>query len=94
MLLQFVKGPGTERQNYYPTPPSSLEPNGWKRPPETTVSPRTANALYNLQKSYWRTVYNQQYTGNGPQNILKLDNYDDVCRREGDELVSTHSLLN
>lgn len=86
---QLVKGPGMQRQDFYPTPPTSVLPNATDRSPQLTVSPRTANALYNLQRSYWQTHYYQQYTGNGPQNVLKLDNFEDVCRGRGEELVGT-----
>ena len=52
------------------------------------VSPRTANALYNVHRDFCQTHYQQQFAGNGPQNILKLDNFDEICRGEDDSLVS------
>lgn len=85
-LLQLVKGPDLQRQNYYPTPPTSVVPNTPDRDLSLAVTPRTANALYNVQRSYWQTHYQQQFTGNGPQNILKLDNFDEICRGEDDTL--------
>lgn len=57
------------------------------------VSPRTANALYNVHRGYWQTHYQQQFTGNGPQNILKLDNFDEICKGEPDSLVSAWQIL-
>jgi len=85
-LLQMVKGPELQRQNYYPTPPTSVVPNTPERSALMAVSPRTANSLYNVYRSYWQTHYQQQFTGNGPQNILKLDNFDEICRGEDDSL--------
>lgn len=63
-------------------------PNTSNRDSSLAVTPRTANALYNVQRSYWQTHYQEQFTGNGPQNILKLDNFDEICRGEDDTLVS------
>ncbi|EDO41392.1 predicted protein [Nematostella vectensis] len=85
-FYQLVKGPALQRQQFYPTPPLSLDPNHAERPPDLTVCPRTANALYNLKKTHLQTVYGTQYTGNGPQNVLRLDNYDDACRGHAHEL--------
>lgn len=88
LIKKLVKGPDLQRQNYYPTPPTSVVPNTPNRDSSLAVTPRTSNALYNVQRGYWQTHYQQQFTGNGPQNILKLDNYDEVCRGEDDSLVS------
>ncbi|XP_029200283.2 uncharacterized protein C7orf31-like isoform X1 [Acropora millepora] len=88
-LLQLVKGPELVRQNYYPTPPTSVVPNTPDRSGVLAVSPRTANALYNLHRGFWQTHYQQQFTGNGPQNILKLDNFDEI-RAGGGELPREH----
>lgn len=85
---KLVKGPGLQRQNYYPTPPTSVLPNTPDRSGLMAVSPRTANALYNVHRDFWQTHYHQQFTGNGPQNILKLDNFDEICREEDDSMVS------
>ena len=85
---KLVKGPELQRQNYYPTPPTSVLPNTPERSTQMAVSSRTANALFNVQKGYWQTLYQQQFTGNGPQNILKLDNFDSICRGGPDVLVS------
>ena len=88
LIKKLVKGPSLQRQNYYPTPPTSVVPNTPNRDSSLAVTPRTANALYNVQRSYWQTHYQQQFTGNGPQNILKLDNFGEICRGEDDSLVS------
>ena len=85
---KLVKGPELQRQNYYPTPPTSVLPNTPERSRQMAVSPRTANALFNVQRGYWQTHYQQQFTGNGPQNILKLDNFDSICSGRPDVLVS------
>lgn len=85
-LLQLVKGPELKRQVYYPVPPTSVVPNTPDRDSSLAVTPRTANALYNVQRSFWQTHYQQQFTGNGPQNILKLDNFDEVFKGESDTL--------
>ena len=88
LIKKLVKGPSLQRQNYYPTPPTSVVPNTPNRDSSLAVTPRTANALCNVQRSYWQTHYQQQFTGNGPQNILKLDNFDEICSGEDDSLVS------
>ena len=88
-MFQLVKGPGQIRQRYYPTPPTSVLPNMPERLGEMKLSARTANALYNLYRSYRRTEYQSQFAGRGPQNVLKLDNYEDVLGGD-DELVSSH----
>ena len=90
---KLVKGPGLQRQNYYPTPPTSVLPNTPDRSGLMAVSPRTANALYNVHRDFWQTHYQQQFTGNGPQNILKLDNFDEICKGEGDSMVSDSNLF-
>ncbi|XP_068740462.1 sperm-associated microtubule inner protein 4-like [Montipora capricornis] len=79
-LLQLVKGPELKRQNYYPIPPTSVVSNTPDRSGVMAVTPRTANALYNVHRGFWQSHYQQQFTGNGPQNILKLDNYDEICK--------------
>lgn len=85
---KLVKGPELQRPNYYPTPPTSVLPNTPDRAGLMAVTPRTANALYNIHRGFWQTQYQQQFTGNGPQNILKLDNFDEICKGEDDTLVS------
>lgn len=87
-FYQLVKGPGQIRQRYYPTPPTSVLPNMPERLGEMKLSARTANALYNLYRSYRRTEYQSQFAGRGPQNVLKLDNYEDVLG--GDDELRMH----
>merc|ERR1711973_474582 len=48
LYYQLLKGPEFKRQDFYPTPPTSVLPNVPSRGQDMTLSPRTANSLYNL----------------------------------------------
>ncbi|KAL6488463.1 hypothetical protein MHYP_G00022040 [Metynnis hypsauchen] len=69
-----VKG---EMQVFYPKAPKTLCPNMTLRDWKTTLSERTANMLSNLEKVQWLTSYQLHYTGTGPSNPIKLDDFNE-----------------
>ncbi|XP_036434041.1 uncharacterized protein C7orf31 [Colossoma macropomum] len=69
-----VKG---EMQVFYPKAPKTLCPNMTLRDWKTTLSERTANMLRNLEKIQWLTSYQLHYTGTGPSNPIKLDDFNE-----------------
>ncbi|CAH1774615.1 unnamed protein product [Owenia fusiformis] len=76
-FFQNVKGPEKSQQQLFPSPPKTVIPNLEKRPVDQQVTPKTANALRNIERNQWQTTYDLNHTGIGPLNPLKLDNYDD-----------------
>ncbi|XP_047666965.1 uncharacterized protein C7orf31 [Tachysurus fulvidraco] len=65
-------------QNYiYPKAPNTLCPNLTLRDWNHTLLERTANALRNLEKSQWLTSYQLHFTGTGPSNPIKLDDFNE-----------------
>lgn len=37
-----------QKQQFYPTPPTSVKPDFWDRPPSLSVSPKTAEAQQDI----------------------------------------------
>ncbi|XP_046704464.1 uncharacterized protein C7orf31, partial [Silurus meridionalis] len=72
--IKPVKG---DTQEFYPQPLKTLCPNQTLRDWKNTLLERTANALRNLEKSQWLTSYQLNYTGSGPTNPIKLDDFNE-----------------
>ncbi|XP_015456803.3 uncharacterized protein C7orf31 homolog isoform X2 [Astyanax mexicanus] len=72
--IKPVKG---EMQEFYPKTPKTLCPNLTLRDWKTTLSERTANMLRNVEKSQWLTSYQLHFTGTGPTNPIKLDDFNE-----------------
>ena len=67
---QLVKGPEMPRQSFYPTPPTSVKPDFWDRPPFLSVSQKTAEAQQNIVDAVGRnSEYSQQFSANGLRNV-------------------------
>ncbi|XP_039973317.1 uncharacterized protein C7orf31 homolog [Xiphias gladius] len=64
-----------ENQVFYPTPPRTVLPNPKVRDWDFTLSERTSNMLKNLERTHWITSYQMHYTGSGPANPLKIDDF-------------------
>uniref|UniRef100_A0A7N6C1V0 Uncharacterized protein n=1 Tax=Anabas testudineus TaxID=64144 RepID=A0A7N6C1V0_ANATE len=64
-----------KRQVFYPTPPKTVLPNSKLRDWDLTLSHRTSNMLKNLERALWVTSYQMHYTGSGPANPLKIDDF-------------------
>ncbi|XP_047455287.1 uncharacterized protein C7orf31 [Mugil cephalus] len=71
-LPKPLKGEG---QVFYPTPPKTVLPNPKLRDWDLSLSERTSNMLKNLERSLWVTSYQMHYTGSGPANPLKIDDF-------------------
>ncbi|GAA6083382.1 uncharacterized protein C7orf31 [Tachysurus ichikawai] len=67
----------TDLQYIYPKAPNTLCPNLTLRHWNHTLLERTANALRNLEKSQWLTSYQLHFTGTGPSNPIKLDDFNE-----------------
>ncbi|KAM7383591.1 hypothetical protein PAMP_003230 [Pampus punctatissimus] len=67
-----LKGDG---QVFYPTPPKTVLPNPKLRDWNFSLSERTSNMLKNLERAHWVTSYQMHYTGSGPANPLKIDDF-------------------
>ncbi|KAM9352907.1 sperm-associated microtubule inner protein 4 [Symphorus nematophorus] len=64
-----------EKQVFYPTPPKTVLPNPKLRDWDLSLSERTSNMLRNLEKTQWISSYQMHYTGSGPANPLKIDDF-------------------
>ncbi|XP_022050177.2 uncharacterized protein C7orf31 [Acanthochromis polyacanthus] len=71
---KLLKG---ENQVFYPTPPKTVLPNPKIRDWDFSLSERTSNMLKNLERALWVTSYQMHYTGLGPANPLKMDDFKD-----------------
>ncbi|CAN9514304.1 unnamed protein product [Ophioblennius macclurei] len=74
-FLDHVKPLKGEKQVFYPTPPKMVLPNPKLRDPDLSLSERTSNMLKNLERTFWLTSYQMDYTGWGPANPLKMDDF-------------------
>ena len=91
--LQQVKSPNSGQQQFYPIPPKSILPNHAPRKLDNTLNPHTANALRNVERSQWNTTYSNNFSGYGPSNALRLDNYDEKVDKEQRSGIEDHSLV-
>uniref|UniRef100_A0A671US54 Uncharacterized protein n=1 Tax=Sparus aurata TaxID=8175 RepID=A0A671US54_SPAAU len=79
----------SDNQVFYPAPPKTVLPNPKLRAWDLSLSERTSNMLRNLEKTHWVTSYQMHYTGSGPANPLKIDDFSDkMCDLTG---MSSHS---
>ncbi|XP_014326348.1 uncharacterized protein C7orf31 homolog [Xiphophorus maculatus] len=67
-----VKG---ETKIFYPAPPKTILPNPKLRRWDLSLSERTSNILRNLERKLWITSYQMDFTGSGPANPLKTDDF-------------------
>uniref|UniRef100_A0A4W6DKH3 Uncharacterized protein n=1 Tax=Lates calcarifer TaxID=8187 RepID=A0A4W6DKH3_LATCA len=72
IFLDPLKG---ENQVFYPTPPKTVLPNPKLRDWDLSLSERACNMLKNLERTHWVTSYQMHYTGSGPANPLKIDDF-------------------
>uniref|UniRef100_F6ZKQ1 Uncharacterized protein n=1 Tax=Ciona intestinalis TaxID=7719 RepID=F6ZKQ1_CIOIN len=74
-IYQLKKTPISGRQAFYPTPPKMVHPNTRLRSEEQTLELRSVNCLRNIERDQWKTTYDYNYTGNGPSNVMHIDDY-------------------
>ncbi|KAI3360465.1 hypothetical protein L3Q82_002359 [Scortum barcoo] len=74
-LLDHAKSLKGEKEVFYPTPPQTVLPNPKLRDWNMSLSERTSNMLRNLERTLWITSYQMHYTGSGPANPLKIDDF-------------------
>ncbi|KAM6909675.1 sperm-associated microtubule inner protein 4 [Xenentodon cancila] len=86
-LDQRTKPLKGENQVFYPAPPKTILPNPKLRSWDLSLSERTSNMLRNLEKTLWLTSYQMHYTGSGPANPLKIDDF----REKISDLTGIHS---
>lgn len=91
-FFQQVKSPNSGQQQFYPIPPKAILPNHAPRKLDNTLNPHTANALRNVERSQWATTYSNNFSGYGPSNALRLDNYDEKVDKEQRSGIEDHSL--
>ncbi|XP_036929469.1 uncharacterized protein C7orf31-like [Acanthopagrus latus] len=73
-----------QNQVFYPTPSKTVLPNPKLRAWDLSLSERTSNMLRNLERTHWVTSYQMHYTGSGPANPLKIDDFNDkMCDLTG-----------
>jgi len=88
---QLLKYPGSEKQTYYPTPVTLLNPNPGDRNDakclrgNMVVSSHTADTTKNLERDQWSTTYDRNHTGLGPTNPYQLNNYYEKLGRDDDD---------
>lgn len=76
-FFQNLKTPSSGQQIFYPIPLKLFGTNSDNRPNHLRISARTANALRNVERNQWLPDYTLNYTGYGPTNPMKLDNFED-----------------
>uniref|UniRef100_A0A667ZX20 Uncharacterized protein n=1 Tax=Myripristis murdjan TaxID=586833 RepID=A0A667ZX20_9TELE len=64
----------------HPGPPKIVFPNPKLRKWDVSLSERTANMLKNVERTHWLTSYQMDYTGSGPANPLKIDDFKEKMR--------------
>uniref|UniRef100_A0A3B5QDZ1 Uncharacterized protein n=1 Tax=Xiphophorus maculatus TaxID=8083 RepID=A0A3B5QDZ1_XIPMA len=64
-----------ETKIFYPAPPKTILPNPKLRRWDLSLSERTSNILRNLERKLWITSYQMDFTGSGPANPLKTDDF-------------------
>ncbi|KAA0703030.1 hypothetical protein E1301_Tti010862 [Triplophysa tibetana] len=64
-----------DAQVLYPKPVKTVYPNASLRNWNTPLSERNVHMLRNLEKAQWLTTYQLNYTGTGPSNPIKLDDF-------------------
>ncbi|XP_013864223.1 uncharacterized protein C7orf31 [Austrofundulus limnaeus] len=69
-----------EKRGFYPAPTKTILPNPKLRDWDVTLSERTSNMLKNLERTLWVTSYQMHYTGSGPANPLKTDDFNERIR--------------
>ncbi|XP_067094211.1 sperm-associated microtubule inner protein 4 [Osmerus mordax] len=74
-FLDHTKPVMDESQTFYPKPQKTVLPNSILRDTDMTLSERTANILHNVVKSHWITSYQMNFTGSGPANPLRMDDF-------------------
>ncbi|CAJ1061732.1 uncharacterized protein C7orf31 homolog [Xyrichtys novacula] len=74
-FLDYTKPLKGQNQVFYPTPPKTVLPNPRLCDWDLTLSERTCNMLRNLERTHWLTSYQMNYTGLGPANPLKMDDF-------------------
>ncbi|XP_018535664.2 uncharacterized protein C7orf31 homolog [Lates calcarifer] len=75
IFLDNAKPLKGENQVFYPTPPKTVLPNPKLRDWDLSLSERACNMLKNLERTHWVTSYQMHYTGSGPANPLKIDDF-------------------
>jgi hypothetical protein len=93
VFFQNRKTPTSGQQSFYPIPPKSVLPSHAPRHLDHSIHPRTANALRNVERSQWVTTYGKNFTGYGPANALRLDNFDEKVDAEKRSGIEDHSLV-
>ncbi|XP_071825229.1 uncharacterized protein [Apostichopus japonicus] len=91
-FFQQRKTPTSGQQQFYPIPPKAVLPNHPTRSLDHTLNPKTANALRNIERAQWQTTYNRNFTGYGPANALRLDNFDQKLEKEQRTGIEDHGL--
>ncbi|XP_018596137.2 uncharacterized protein C7orf31 homolog [Scleropages formosus] len=71
----FYHSPAKTSEVLYPPPPKAVCPNPSLRPWSATLCERTARMLRNLERSRWVTSHQLDFTGSGPMNPIKLDDF-------------------
>ncbi|XP_030014600.1 uncharacterized protein C7orf31 homolog [Sphaeramia orbicularis] len=74
-FLDYPKPLKGESQVFYPTPTKAVMPNLKLRGWDLSLPERTSNMLKNLERTHWLTSYQMDYTGSGPANPLKIDDF-------------------
>ncbi|KAM9852126.1 sperm-associated microtubule inner protein 4 [Aulostomus maculatus] len=74
-FLDHAKPMKGKSQVMYPTPLKAVLPNPRLRDWDLSISERTSNMLRNLERTLWITSYQMHYTGSGPANPLKIDDF-------------------
>ncbi|XP_012718009.2 uncharacterized protein C7orf31 [Fundulus heteroclitus] len=74
-FLDHPKPTKGEKQIFYPAPPKTVLPNPQLRAWDLSLSERTSNMLRNLERKLWITSYQMDFTGSGPTNPLKIDDF-------------------
>ncbi|XP_028326286.1 uncharacterized protein C7orf31 [Gouania willdenowi] len=73
--LDHTKPLKGEKQVFYPAPPKIVQPNPKLRDWDLSLSERTCNMLKNMERALWLTSYQMHFTGSGPANPLKMDDF-------------------
>ncbi|XP_071763532.2 sperm-associated microtubule inner protein 4 [Centroberyx gerrardi] len=90
-FLDHTKPVKGESQVFYPSPPKTVFPNPKLRNWDISLSERTTNKLKNVERTHWLTSYQMHYTGSGPANPLKIDDFNEKISDRATGGMTSHT---
>ncbi|XP_066924916.1 sperm-associated microtubule inner protein 4-like [Clytia hemisphaerica] len=88
--LQSIRGPGCQRNVYYPTPRTQLDSSLTQPQPERPVSKETLKTLKDVNKSMMQSIYQKDFVGERNEKPKTLEN-DEILNTFKDMEIQSYS---